>query len=114
MKIYIAAPLHNRADACAYAALLRMLGHTVTSSWHDHETSTVRAEKTLSVSERHAIAQTCMLEIERCDLLLWLCDDMRGRTGSAFEAGYATALKKTVATFARRSLPCVFAGVEAP
>lgn len=87
--LYIAAPLHDRAEAERVAAILRADGHHVVSSWHADPRATVDEESALTVEAMREIALRCLREVEACAVLVWICDDLRDRCGSAVEVGYA-------------------------
>jgi len=88
--IYVASASDNRAEAAAVAVELRLLGHVVTSTWHDLPPWDRALDAALALEEQRRIAGTCLLEVHAAELVLVLGHpDMRG---ALFEAGYAAGL----------------------
>ena len=86
VHVYIAAPLTLLRDAKRAAALLAEDQECeVVSSWHAGA-PTVEAERALSPDEATELAERCLREVERCDVLLLLYGPRPTGTRSIWEA----------------------------
>ena len=98
MRVYIAATLSLIGIAARICGELETLGVQVVSTWHRNPaTANPKAEEVLTFDGRRGIANTCLSEVESCDVLVMVCGPNSGaRHGFAFETGYAAAHRKTI------------------
>lgn len=102
VHVYIAAPLTLLRDAKRAAALLAEDQECeVVSSWHAGA-PTVEAERALSPDEATELAERCLREVERCDVLLLLYGPPTDRHGSIWEAAWAARAGRAVCAVAAR------------
>ena len=101
MHVYIAAPLTLLRDAKRAAALLAEDQECeVVSSWHAGA-PTVEAERALSPDEATELAERCLREVERCDVLLLLYGPRPTGMGSIRRRQAARAGRAVCAVAAR-------------
>lgn len=103
MKVYLAAPYGSRDTIRTYAAELREVGITVTSSWlneqHEINPGTEGAATALSDEQVSQHAQTDIREVRNSDLLVLFTAaavGVEGGGGRHVETGVALALRKPV------------------
>lgn len=103
MKVYLAAPYGARGAIRTYAAELREIGITVTSSWldekHEINAGTQGAATALSDQQVSDHAQTDIREVRDSDLLVLFTAKAAGTEGGGgrhVETGIALALRKPV------------------
>lgn len=96
MRIYIAATLTLRHEAQDLARILTAEGHTITSSWHTREDSTVEREVDMGGAERERIALRNFGDVNDSNALVLLLGEPATRHGSFIETGYALAAGKLV------------------
>lgn len=89
MKLYIATCLERAHEAAALAERLGILGHTVTSRWHDLPGASLTRESdaALDADERLDVARENLADVYRSHAVVFLADP-RCR-GSLLECGYA-------------------------
>lgn len=92
-RVYVAARFERAEEAEALARELERAGYIVTSQWH-HDESTLALGRTFA--EGRAAAEKDLTDLARADALILLTDDVPGRGGKDFEAGYARALRKEI------------------
>lgn len=101
MKVYIAAPWGNKAEAREIAAHLQSLGHTITSTWFES------GEDYHSGSQALLEAQRDIQEIRSADALIaYVPENDTSLGGREFEMGFAYYLKFPLILIGRRK--CVF------
>jgi hypothetical protein len=100
MRFYLAGRYGRRSELDEYAALLKHLGHTVTSRWLDgvHEAKDAAATD----EEKMLWALDDMVDIQRADWLVHFCEPDShahgaSRGGRHVEFGIALAQKKNIA-----------------
>lgn len=103
MKVYLAAPYGSRQTIRSYAAELRAIGITVTSSWldeqHEINDGTQGAAVALSDEQVSQHAQTDIREVRNSDLIVLFTAKAAGAEGGGgrhVETGIALALRKPV------------------
>lgn len=103
MKIYLAAPYASRDAIRTYAAEIRSIGITVTSSWLDEEheinAGTEGAATSLTDEQVDKHAQADLRDIRESDLLVLFTAAYVGTEGGGgrhVETGIALALNKPV------------------
>jgi len=87
-RVYLAARFERQDEVSELAREFRRAGYVVTSSWHEQHGA---AAVPLDLDRAHADAVQDLAEIELSDTVVLMTDDVPGRGGKDFEAGYAYA-----------------------
>lgn len=92
MRIYVAAPMGEKAKARAWAEALRAQRFDVVSSWHHENNGEDPTDRKL----RGVYAERCTIEVTRSDALLFLDSEICQARGALVEMGVAIANKLPV------------------
>jgi nucleoside 2-deoxyribosyltransferase len=88
MRLYVAAPFVERAEAKKVKAALMAAGHRVTSRWIDDHPGTSNAEWIDDAEKGRQEAREDLQDIEKAQAFI-LLNNYEHSTGRAIETGYA-------------------------
>lgn len=99
MRIYLVARFGRHAEMAEHAELLTLLGHTVTSHWHDGEHTAAYASRdsTPTTAERRSWAMADLVDLRAADTLIAFTEHAgseHNRGGRHTEFGFALASGK--------------------
>lgn len=105
MKAFIASSWENRDEMAEYARRLRLLGHDVTSTWHEGLEETRHFHAGVPKGDEHFefnhhLAHQDINDVHRCDTLIYV--PVMGRLGHHTELGMAIAWNKDIVLIGER------------
>ena len=74
IHVYIATCLERRDEARRLASLLRDAGCEIESRWHEDDTATRDAERTLTPADARALARDNVLGVRSCNFFVCIAD----------------------------------------